>query len=111
MKDPREKEEWVLRAMKAMGNGTRFSMLKWLGDPDLYFPERDLPPQEAAFRDGVCVSDIMKKAGLALSTTSEYLEVLRKAGLIETCKCGKWTYCRRDDSALRKLGKYIKNKL
>ncbi|WP_257019931.1 ArsR family transcriptional regulator [Psychrobacter sp. BI730] len=56
----------------------RRQIIKWLKDRS-NFPA-SLP--EHANLDGVCVSYIQEKAGLSQSTISNYMGVLKKAGLV-----------------------------
>ncbi len=102
---------YVLENFKALSNDLRLSFLKWLRDPEKYFPEREKLPFDAKFEGSVCVSDIQKKAGISQSTVSHYLDILQQAGLLEGRRYGKWTYYRRNEKAIRKLAKYIKNDL
>ena len=48
----------------------------------------------------VCVQHLVELLGLAPSTVSKHLSLLRHAGLVEQRKQGRWIYYRRaDDSA------------
>ena len=48
----------------------------------------------------VCVQHLVELLGLAPSTVSKHLSLLRQAGLVEQRKQGRWIYYRRaDDSA------------
>ncbi|SCD55506.1 regulatory protein, arsR family [Streptomyces sp. Termitarium-T10T-6] len=62
------------------------------------------PGQEPADVEiGVCVSDIQRRSGLGQSTTSQYLAILRQAGLVVATRRGKWTYYRRDEANIARL--------
>ena len=51
-----------------------------------------------ALRGGeLCVCQITELLGLAPSTVSKHLDILRQAGLIESRKSGRWIYCRLPD--------------
>ena len=53
---------------------------------------------------GMCVCDIESALGeLSQPTVSHHLDLLRRAGLIETRKIGRWVYCRRNEPAIEKL--------
>ncbi len=59
-------------AMKAIGDPTRTRILKLLGD------------------GGLCVCQVQAVLGLAPSTVSKHLTVLKLAGLVEDRRDGKW---------------------
>ncbi len=52
---------------------------------------------------GLCVCDVEEMLGLAQSTVSHHLEILRRAGLVICEKKGQWLYCRRNDEAITVL--------
>ncbi len=53
-----------------------------------------------ALRDGeLCVCHLIALLGLAPSTVSRHLTVLREAGLLATRKEGRWVHCRRVENA------------
>ena len=105
-----EKKDNSLMMLKALANSTRLNILKWLADPEKYFPERKEDSLEKIdFMGGVSVTDIQKKTGKAQSTTSHDLELLVKAGFLEVKYVGRYSYFRRNQKALKKLAKYIKN--
>lgn len=82
---------------KALASPTRVAILDWLRDPDQHFVSRregDLSPA------GVCASLLAAKAGIAAPTASRHLEILRRAGLIETERIGGWNYHRRSHVGL-----------
>lgn len=48
-----------------------------------------------ALREGeLCVCQLTALTGLAASTVSKHLSILRDAGLVESRKAGRWVYCR-----------------
>ncbi|WP_231635101.1 ArsR/SmtB family transcription factor [Pedobacter sp. PACM 27299] len=94
---------------KALSNETRINILIWLKHPGLHFPAEELRDYDANL--GVCVSDITKKAGLSPSTTSDYLSILQKCGLIEATRAGQWTYYRRNEGAIETLNTLIRKSL
>ena len=83
---------------RALSNPTRRQMLVWLKDP-LGFPGQEPGDVEV----GVCVTDIQQRVGLGQSTTSQYLTMLRQAGLVIATRRGKWTYYRRDEANIAHL--------
>ncbi len=86
--------------LKALSNETRLRILRWLERPHESFGHQPIGDFET---DGVCVSLIQKKAGLSQSTTSAYLAVLHRAGLVTVKRMGQWTYYRRDEAAIRRF--------
>lgn len=49
----------------------------------------------AALRNGeLCVCQIIEMLGLAPSTVSKHMSVLKQAGLVESRKVGRWIYYR-----------------
>lgn len=42
----------------------------------------------------LCVCEIIELVGLAPSTVSKHLSILRQAGIVESRKDGRWIYCR-----------------
>lgn len=81
----------VVEVAKALASPTRVAILGWLKHPEQHFVSRregDLAPA------GVCASLIAEKAGIAAPTASRHLDVLRRAGLIETQRITGWNYHR-----------------
>ena len=88
--------------LKALDNDIRLQMLSWLKDPDHQFPvQAGQLPEGKDFEGGVCVGCICEKAGISQSTASHYLDILLRAGLVETKRIGKWTYYRRNEETIR----------
>ncbi|MGN7819512.1 ArsR/SmtB family transcription factor [Chitinophaga sp. 22536] len=95
----------LMLVLKALSNETRVNILIWLKQPRLHFPAEELLDYDENL--GVCVSDITQKAGLSPSTTSDYLSLLQKCGLIEATRVGQWTYYKRNEAAMDTLKKLI----
>lgn len=96
----------LIMVFKALSNQTRINILVWLKQPHLHFPADELQDYDPNL--GVCVSDIKAKAGLSASTTSDYLSLLQKCGLLEATRVGQWTYFKRNEGAIETLNKLIK---
>ena len=47
----------------------------------------------------LCVCQIIELLGLAPSTVSKHMSVLRQAGLVASRKCGRWVHYRLADTA------------
>lgn len=97
---------------KALANETRLNILKWLKDPEKYFPPQGIHlPEGAKFDNCACVGSICDKAGVSQSTISNYLDMLQRANLLESKRCGKWTYYRRNEETIQKLAEFIRTEL
>lgn len=93
---------------KALANGTRLRILRWLKEPEKHFPQQK---QADVNEVGVCVKWIHKKAGLSQSTVSQYLTLLQQAGLVTVTRIGQWTYYKRNDKRITSLLDDIKREL
>lgn len=97
-----------LTAFKALANPVRLKILAGLKEPARHFPPQDEGDVEI---DGVCVSSIQEGIGLSQSTTSDYLGILHKAGLVTVKRRGQWTYYKRDEDSIRKLAELMRTKI
>jgi ArsR family transcriptional regulator len=97
-----------LIAFKALANPVRLKILAGLKEPARHFPPQDEGDIEL---DGVCVSSIQEGIGLSQSTTSDYLGILHKAGLVTVKRRGQWTYYKRDEDGIRKLAETMRTEL
>ena len=89
------------KAIAAINNPIRRQILDWLKDRSNFPPA--LP--EHADLDGVCVAYIQEKANLSQSTISNYMGLLKQAGLVISERHGQWTFYRRDEEAIRRFVK------
>ncbi|WP_027183204.1 ArsR/SmtB family transcription factor [Desulfovibrio inopinatus] len=96
---------------KALGNPVRLNILKWLKEPDLYFPPMCHLPENEQGKGYVCVSAIQSKADITQSTTSSFLAMMKKAGLLESKRIGQWTYYRRNEAFIQELAQFIAHEL
>ncbi|MEZ5893581.1 MAG: winged helix-turn-helix domain-containing protein [Parvularculaceae bacterium] len=88
------------RALNALSNDRRLSILDWLKDPVANFPPQvdgDL------VKDGVCGVFIAEKLGVSQPTASEHLRILVAAGLLKPKRIRQWTFFKRDETAIRKI--------
>lgn len=93
---------------KALSNETRLHILKWLKEPEKHFPKQGAHlPMEVSYKGGVCVGGIQEKAKVSQSTVSSYLNMMQKAGLLESIRHGQWTYYRRNEEFIQQLAKYF----
>lgn len=101
-----------LDMFKALSNEIRLQILDWLKEPQKNFPPQGVHiPSGDSFDNSVCVGSIQEKAGISQSTVSHYLDMMQKAGLLESARFGKWTYYRRNEENIKKLGEYISKEL
>ncbi|MBT2685976.1 metalloregulator ArsR/SmtB family transcription factor [Bacillus sp. ISL-37] len=102
----------LIDVFKALSNETRLNILQWLKEPEKNFPKQGAHlPREVSFKGGVCVGDIQEKAKASQSTVSHYLNMLQKAGLLESVRYGQWTYYRRNEEVIRQLAEYFKTEI
>ena len=85
------------KAISALNNPVRRKILEWLKDRSNFPPA--LP--EHAGLEGVCVAYIQAKASLSQSTISNYMGLLKEAGLVISERHGQFTFYRRDEDAIR----------
>ena len=92
-----------VKIFKALGNETRLNILLCLKDPEKNFePQIHLSVMDD-FKEGVCVGAIRNKTGLSQSTVSNFLSILKEAGLVESRYIGQYTYFRRDEQAIKEI--------
>lgn len=98
----------LLEQIKALANDTRMLIMESLKAPRVNFP-----PQEHGAPElfGVCVTHIQQKVNLAPSTASTHLAILQRAGLVQTHRIGKWTYYRRDETAIAEFIQRLQKEL
>lgn len=97
-----------LELFKALANEHRLQILYYLKDPKAHFTYKSYVDIEEV---GVCVGELKNKLGLTQSTTSNYLSILEKAGLLKSERIGKWTYYRRNESTIAALADFVYKEL
>lgn len=97
-------------AIKALASEPRYQIMQWMRDPERNFPP-PLSGDKTERRPGVCVGQVARKLDMTQSTASLYLSILHRAGLLESERCGKFTYYRRNDEALKELCAIIGNEV
>ena len=95
------------KAIAALNNPVRRKILDWLKDRSNFPPA--LP--EHADLEGVCVAYIQEKAGLSQSTISNYMGLLKEAGLVVSERHGQFTFYRRDEGAIGAFLSAFENEL
>lgn len=102
-----------VNVFKALSNQTRLDILKWLKNPEEEITSVSCETVRfmMAEKGGICVQDLVKKAGLAQSTVSSYLSMMEKCELLLSERHGKWTYYRRNEEEIQSLSKKISEEL
>lgn len=95
------------KAITALSNPTRRKIIAWLKDRS-NFPA---PLPEHSNVKGVCVGYIQEKTGLSQSTISNYMLLLREAGLVDSERHGQWTFYVRNEKAIRAFVAALKEEL
>jgi ArsR family transcriptional regulator len=86
-------------AAKALSSARRQQILKWLVDPVANFPTQQ--PGDL-ISDGVCVSFIADKLGIAQPSATSQMKILQEAGLVTPTRVAQWTFYKRDEAGIRK---------
>jgi len=60
---------------------------------------------------GMCACDIETQIDLSQPTVSHHMRILRDAGLVEAEKIGPWMWYRRNEHALKDLGRALQQQL
>ena len=92
----------IAEVFKALSDPTRvriLSMLKARGRSCCGLIARSEP--------GLCACDIEKAVGLSQAAVSHHMGLLRRSGLVEAEKRGRWMYYRRNEAALARLAEML----
>lgn len=84
--------------MKALANESRLEILKLVREPKVHFGHQ-ISADASEF--GVCINLLAEKLGLAQPTVSRHVDILKRAGFLKIRRFQKWSYCSRDEEALR----------
>jgi len=84
--------------LNALANPHRLDLLQLLRDAGAHFPPQPAGPADEI---GVCVSDLQAKLRLSQSTTSQYLALLERSGLVAAQRIGQWTYWKLKEDRVR----------
>lgn len=87
--------EQLILVFKALGDPTRLKILDLLRS-------RGKSCCELIARDerGLCACDIESAVGLSQAAVSHHMDLLRRAGLVDAEKRGRWIFYRRNEAAL-----------
>jgi ArsR family transcriptional regulator len=96
------KPENLVLAFKALGDPTRLRILELLR-------ARGKTCCELVAREekGLCACDIERAVGLSQAAVSHHMDLLRRAGLVEAQKRGRWMFYRRNEAALAGLAEAV----
>lgn len=83
--------------IKALASESRLEILRLLIEPGTEFAGQESADPETV---GVCMNMIAERMGVSQPTISRHIDLLRRAGFLTVRKQQKWSYCRRDESAL-----------
>ncbi|MGX7111981.1 helix-turn-helix domain-containing protein [Gemella cuniculi] len=97
-----------IEVLKVLANETRLNILHLLKHPKKHFScKSEIDMDEF----GVCVEEIQRVSGLSQSTTSTYMNMMKREGLVIATRIGKYTYFKRNDEVVQKLAEYLSTKL
>jgi DNA-binding transcriptional ArsR family regulator len=92
--------------INSLANTNRLAVMRWLKEPKRHFP----PQVHADIEEvGVCCTFITDKLGIAPATTTRHMRILADAGFVRAKRIGKYTYYKRVDAELKKLGRELAN--
>ena len=94
--------------VKALANDTRLEVLRLLNSPAAHFSHQESADPEET---GVCVQLIADHFGVSQPTMSRHIELLKRAGFVVATRRQRWTYCRRDESALSEYAEWLTSTL
>ncbi|MQY49568.1 helix-turn-helix domain-containing protein [Rhizobiales bacterium RZME27] len=84
--------------IKAMASEQRLTILRLLAEPKKHFGHQW---SADAVEFGVCMTLIAEALSIAQPTVSRHLDILKQAGFITVRKHLKWSYCQRDEVAIK----------
>lgn len=92
----------LVPVFKALGDPTRLKILDLLRSRGKSCC--DLVAREER---GLCACDIEQAVGLSQAAVSHHMDLLRRAGLVDAEKRGRWMFYRRNEGALAGLAKAV----
>jgi len=95
-------DETAVLAFKALADPTRLrilNLLKAKGRSCCDLISRNEP--------GLCACDVESAVGLSQAAVSHHMGLLRRAGLVEAEKRGRWIYYRRNEAAIARLADQV----
>jgi ArsR family transcriptional regulator len=95
-------DEAAVAKLKALADPTRLKILNLLKAKG-----RSCCDLIARTEPGLCACDIEAAVGLSQAAVSHHMGLLRRAGIVEAQKRGRWMYYRRNESAIAGLAERI----
>jgi len=95
-------DDLTVIAFKALADPTRLKILNLLKARG-----RSCCDLIARNEPGLCACDIEEAVGLSQAAVSHHMGLLRRAGLVEAEKRGRWMYYRRNEPAIARLADQI----
>jgi ArsR family transcriptional regulator len=97
-----KRSEELVPVFKALGDPTRLKILDLLRS-------RGKSCCDLITRDerGLCACDIERAVGLSQAAVSHHMDLLRRAGLVDAEKRGRWMFYRRNEAALAGLAEAL----
>ena len=92
----------LVLVFKALGDPTRLKILELLRSRGKSCC--DLIAREER---GLCACDIERAVGLSQAAVSHHMDLLRRAGLVDAQKRGRWMFYRRNEAALAGLAEIL----
>ena len=96
------REPDLAQLFKALGDPTRLKILDLLRTRG-----QSCCDLVARSERGLCACDIEEAVGLSQAAVSHHMDLLRRAGLVEAEKRGRWMFYRRNDAALTGLAEVL----
>ena len=92
----------LVTAFKALSDPTRLKILELL-------KARGRSCCDLISRDerGLCACDIEEAVGLSQASVSHHMDALRRGGLVEAEKRGRWMFYRRNEAAIAGLAEIL----
>ena len=90
--------------IKALASENRMHILRLLIEPRKEFAHQESADPETV---GVCMNLIADRLGVSQPTVSRHIELLHRAGFLKIRKQQKWSYCSRDEEALREYHQWL----
>src|SRR5512143_3450928 len=87
---------------KALGDPTRLKILELLKSKG-----RSCCDLISRDEQGLCACDIEEAVGLSQAAVSHHMALLRRSGLIEAEKRGRWMFYRRNETAVAGLAEIV----
>lgn len=92
----------LVTVFKALGDPTRLKILELLRSRG-----KSSCGLIAADERGLCACDIEQAVGLSQAAVSHHMDLLRRSGLVEAEKRGRWIFYRRNETAVAGLAEIV----